>query len=87
MALEVCAIEDAAANITNNDIAELEEIQNKQTGMIQALKQQGLESFDVLAFIFLDRSFHCHIYDPPAAQLLRPVPAYGHAGGHEHCGA
>lgn len=63
MALEVCAIEDAAANITDKDIAELEEIQNKQTGMIQALKQQGLESFDVLAFIFLDRSFHCHIYD------------------------
>ena len=49
--------------ISHNDIAELEEIQNKQTGMIQALKQQGLESFDVLAFIFLDRSFHCHIYD------------------------
>lgn len=63
MALEVCAIEDAVANIADKDIEALEEIQGKQTDMIQGLKQQGTETFDVQAFICLDRSFHCYIYD------------------------
>ena len=54
-ALEICAVEGAAANITDADILKLGEIQDAQ--------RQVLEHFDVLNYILLDRTFHGCIYD------------------------
>ena len=55
MALEVCAVEDAAANITDEDVANLEHI--------QASQRQMLDHFVLEDYILLDREFHCYIYD------------------------
>ena len=53
-ALELSAIEDAAKNITENDLKCLEEIQEKQ--------KEVLEHYDITRFIQLDREFHTYIY-------------------------
>ena len=52
--LELSAIEDAAKNITENDLKCLEEIQEKQ--------KEVLEHYDITRFIQLDREFHTYIY-------------------------
>lgn len=54
-ALEVCAVEDATANITDTDVRHLEEI--------QASQRQMLDHFNLENYILWDREFHCFIYD------------------------
>lgn len=61
-ALESCAVEAAAENITDEDILRLEEIQDTQRKM--------LESFDVGSYIVMDRQFHNLIYDLSQNQEL-----------------
>lgn len=61
-ALEVCAAEDAARNITDADIEKLEEIQGKQG--------EVLKNFNVLDYIMLDREFHSYIYGLSGNQEL-----------------
>lgn len=61
-ALEVCAVEDAAANITDHDIRQLENIQSSQ--------QKMLEDFAPQEFILMDREFHRCIYDLSGNQEL-----------------
>ena len=53
--LEVCAIEDAMARITDEDIRALEQIQAEQRAIIQ--------DYDVHRFILTDRKFHSYIYE------------------------
>lgn len=68
-ALEACAVEDAAPNITDEDLLRLEEIQEEQRKMV--------ENFDVQAFIILDRRFHTYIYELSGnQQLLRLLENY-----------
>lgn len=61
-ALEVCAIEGAAAHITESDLALLEQIQNEQ--------RKVLENFDLEAFIMQDRRFHTCLYELSGNQQL-----------------
>lgn len=61
-ALEVCAIEDAAAHITAEDLVQLEAIQAQQGKM--------LDNFDVKAFIIQDRRFHTFLYELSGNQQL-----------------
>lgn len=70
LALEVCAIEDAVANITQEDIANLEAIQHRQAELLDSIQQKKQPDFDVQAFILLDRDFHCYIYDLSRNQEL-----------------
>ncbi|BAL01012.1 putative GntR family transcriptional regulator [Oscillibacter valericigenes Sjm18-20] len=68
-ALEVCAIEDAAAHITESDLALLEQIQEEQ--------QKVLENFDLEAFIMQDRRFHTCLYKLSGNhQLIRLLENY-----------
>lgn len=80
-ALELSAIEDAAKNITENDLKCLEEIQEKQ--------KEVLEHYDITRFIQLDREFHTYIYQMSQnRELLKLLSNYydmfrfnGNAGG------
>lgn len=68
-ALEVCAIEGAAAQITESDLALLEQIQKEQ--------QKVLENFDLEAFIMQDRRFHTCLYELSGnQQLIRLLENY-----------
>lgn len=62
LALEVCAIEDAITNITDEAVQHLDEIQQAQ--------QQMLDQFSLESYILLDREFHCFIYDLSCNQEL-----------------
>ena len=61
-ALEVCALEEAVAHITQKDLEELAGIQDMQ--------KETLKNFDVESFITCDQKFHSYLYDLSQNQEL-----------------